>query len=442
MKNYIYIVGLLGAAFGINYLAPDIIIYLSSLGSPDGVIAQTIWCIVLLFGFGWAASKYSDGTIFPSFTLQLILSIVLHDALAPLSSNITMIVVICTALAAIILKSGGDEVVRREFAKIAYPTILISVVGYLVTFFVAFSLFFYLGLLDLKTAALVSAIIGSTDPAAVIPTLKKVTFKSEFARLTDISVAESALNDAVGAIFTGAVIIMFSASDATPINSMGGLAQGLFSGENMLKLGEQFLFGTIAGVVGCGIMIMYEKLIHKTAESAYDLAAPLGVAMFSYLLATSMHGNGFLAAFLSGLLANYNNTYHHFHKTLNSMEAVIESIAKPTIFMMVGPLIGLKALFEYAGIGFAVAMLFIVIARPVAVFVSMLPTKITLKEKGFLCVIRETGVIPVVLAVLTMSQFPELKMLMPVTAWVVIWTLILLPAITPLWARVCKVVDK
>nr|MBB4248663.1 hypothetical protein [Rhodocyclus tenuis] len=46
-----------------------------------------------------------------------------------------------------------------------------------------------------------------------------------------------------------------------------------------------------------------------------------------------------------------------------------------------------------------------------------------------------------VLAVITVAQFPELKLLMPLTAWVVIWTLTLLPAITPWWARKLGVVQ-
>jgi hypothetical protein len=62
------------------------------------------------------------------------------------------------------------------------------------------------------------------------------------------------------------------------------------------------------------------------------------------------------------------------------------------------------------------------------------------REKLFLCSVRETGVIPVVLAVITVAQFPELQLLMPLTAWVVIWTLTLLPAITPWWATQLRLV--
>jgi NhaP-type Na+/H+ and K+/H+ antiporter len=75
------------------------------------------------------------------------------------------------------------------------------------------------------------------------------------------------------------------------------------------------------------------------------------------------------------------------------------------------------------------------VARPLAVLLSLLPTSISMKEKLFLCAVRETGVIPVVLAVITVAQFPDMTLLMPLTAWVVIWTLTLLPAITAWWAQ-------
>ena len=144
---------------------------------------------------------------------------------------------------------------------------------------------------------------------------------------------------------------------------------------------------------------------------------------------------------MAGLLANYNHGRGYFQTTLRTMEIKVESIAKPTIFMMVGPFVALENLWQNAFMGFVVSLLFILIARPVAVMVSLLPTNLSMKDKLFLSIVRETGVIPVVLAVITAAQFPELKLLMPLTAWVVIWTLTLLPAITPWWTRKLGIVQ-
>jgi NhaP-type Na+/H+ and K+/H+ antiporter len=154
-----------------------------------------------------------------------------------------------------------------------------------------------------------------------------------------------------------------------------------------------------------------------------------------------MHGNGFLAAFIAGLLANFNHGTHYFHGLLHNLEVKTESVAKPIIFMMVGPFVSLTQLADTALLGVWVSLAFMLLARPAAVFVSLLPTSITRQEKLFLCAVRETGVIPVVLAVVTVAQFPDMTQLMPLTAWVVIWTLTFLPAITPWWANKLRMID-
>jgi NhaP-type Na+/H+ or K+/H+ antiporter len=442
--KYAKIATLFVLAFLVNTAAPTLLQRFAHLHGSEAVIAESLWCLGLILVFGWLCSKQAEGTIFPSFTLQLLVGIVLHDALAPIKPQISLAVVVCTSLAAIILKSGGDEVERKDFVKIAFPTMMIAVVGYLITFFVMFGVLLLLGL-DGKVAALLSAIIGSTDPAALVPTLKTLVFKGHYKRLAHMSIAESALNDAVGAIFTGAVAVMIVAG--TNMESLGSMTLGLFSGENMLLLGEQFLFGAIAGIVGWYAMFSYEK--HKSRDNArqvgettYDFAIVLAVPLVTFVLAQTIHGNGFLAAFVAGLLANYNHGTHYFHTTLHALEIKIESIGKPTIFMFVGPYVALSDLANTALLGLVISVAFMLIARPIAVMLSLLPTNMSMKEKLFMCAVRETGVIPVVLAVITVAQFPDLIQLMPLTAWVVICTLIVLPAITPWWAKKLQLVEQ
>ena len=441
--HYFKIVLLFVAAWVLNAVAPNLLDHMTQLEGVEGSIAATLWCISLFLIFGWACSKVAEGTLFPSFTLQLLVGIVLHDALAPLSAQLALSVVVCTSLAAIILKSGGDEIDRKSFLQIAFPTVMMAVVGYLLTFFVMFVLLLWLGL-DGKTSALLSAIIGSTDPAALIPTLKQLVFKDDYKRVSDLSVAESALNDAVGAIFTSAIAAMVLGG--MKLDNMGGLAAGLFSADNLMLLGQQFLWGTVAGIVGWLCMYGFEryKATHHASgadEPLYDFAIALAGPLVTFMFAQLIHGNGFLAAFIAGLLGNFNRGSGAFHSLIHSMETKIESIAKPTIFMMVGPFVALPDLASTAGLGLAVALVFMLVARPVAVLVSLLPTRISMKEKLFLCAVRETGVIPVVLAVMTVAQFPQMTPLLPLTAWVVIWTLTLLPAITPWWSRKLNILE-
>jgi len=391
--KYLKILALWGLAWAVNASSAPVLALIAHLGGTETAVAQTLWCLSLFLGFGWACSKVAEGTIFPSFTLQLLVGIVLHDALSPLSLQLTLAVVVCTVLAAIILKSGGDEIERKAFVKIAFPTIMIAVIGYLLTFFVTYVLLTALGLQG-NTAALLAAILGSTDPAALIPTLKQLSIRAEYRRVSDMAVAESALNDAVGAIFTSAIVAMVLAG--AQLQDLGGLAQGLFSGTNLLLLGQQFLWGTVAGLLGWLCMHGFEryKRTHHTKgadEPVYDFAIALGGPLVTFMLAQLIHGNGFLAAFIAGLLGNFNRGSKAFHSLIHHMETKIESVAKPTIFMMVGPFVAMQDLAQTAGLGLAVSLLFMLLARPVAVMLSLLPTAISFKEKLFLCAVRETG---------------------------------------------------
>ena len=433
---YLKIAALFGLAALVNATSHEWLALMEALPPAEATIASSLWCLSLILGFGWACSKWSAGTVFPSFTLQLLVGIVLHDALQPLALQIMLAVVACTALAALILKSGGDEIDRQAFWAIAWPTAMIAVVGYLVSFLLMFPILMWLGL-NAQQAAMLAAIIGSTDPAALIPTLRELVFKHVYRRVVHVAVAESALNDAVGAIFTLAVSeLVITKAD---ISDLSSLTQALLSPYNLISLGQQFLFGTAAGLVGWGLMWIYERdrlRDHQNGVNtpAFDLALILFVPLVTFFLAQMLHGNGFLAAFVAGLLANFNHQHSHFHEGLLQTETQIESLAKPVIFMMVGPFVSLSMLADTALLGLGVALLFMAVVRPVAVFVSLFFTRISLKEKLLLCAVRETGVIPVVLAVITVAQFPTMTLLMPLTVWVVIWTLTFLPAITPWWA--------
>lgn len=430
--KHLAIAGLLLLAAAVNWAAPPLLAHLGSLGAVEAPIALSLWCVCLFLGFGWGASYLTEGTRLPNFSLQLLTGVLLHDALSPLSHQLPSAVVLCTALAAIILKVGGDEIDRKQFGSVAYPTFMLAVLGYLLTFVIMYLILGIIGV-ETRVAALLAAIIGSTDPAALIPTLKRLRFRSQSRQLADMAVAESAINDAVGAIITTAVVAMIVSG--TELDSVAALFTHLAAPETLIQLGEQFLFGIVAGLVGWACMYSYERLKSPLQqETAYDFGLTLVIPLFTFMLAQAIHGNGFLAAFVVGLMANYNHAAERFHLTLHAMEVKIESIGKPVIFMMVGPLVSLRDLLDTFWVGLIVSAAFIFIARPLAVHLSLLPTRLPLRDRWFLCVVRETGVIPVVLAVIATAQIPSLTSLLPLTAWVAVWTLSLLPAVTPWWA--------
>jgi len=434
---YLRVALLFGLAFFLNAVAPDVLARFNAMAETESLLATSLWCVGLIFFFGWAASEAAESTLLPNFAIQLLLGIVLHDAFAPLAAEPAVCVVLCTAMAAIILKSGGDAIELKAFKQIAWPSVLIACIGYLVTFFVMFAALHALGM-EPTLAALVAAIVGSTDPAALIPTLQRVTFKEQYQRVSDLAIAESAINDALGAIFTAATCALIVAG--ATLNDSLDLAQGLLNPTTLTLLANEIGFGLLAGLVGWGSMQMLEryqlrKFHLDIPDGAHAVAILIAIPLLTFVLAQVLHGNGFLAVFVSGLLANFTHKDPAFQPVLQRLDFKIESIAKPSIFMMVGPFVSLHQLVDTAGLGFVASCVLMFLARPVAVWVSLLPTNISSAEKLFLCAVRETGVIPVVLAVIVAAQFPQMVLLLPVVAWVVIWTLLLLPAITPWWTR-------
>ena len=218
------------------------------------------------------------------------------------------------------------------------------------------------------------------------------------------------------------------------------LAKGLLSPTTLALLANEIGFGLLAGVAGWVCMQSLEryqlrKFHLDIPDGAHAVAILIAIPLLTFVLAQMFHGNGFLAVFVSGLLANFTHKDPAFQPVLQRLDFKIESIAKPAIFMMVGPFVSLNQLVDTAGLGLVASCVLMFLARPIAVWVSLLPTNISSAEKLFLCAVRETGVIPVVLAVIVAAQFPQMVLLLPVVAWVVIWTLVLLPAITPWWTR-------
>jgi NhaP-type Na+/H+ or K+/H+ antiporter len=434
---YLRIALLFGLAFLLNAAAPDVLARFQTMAATESLLATSLWCGGLIFFFGWAASETAESTLLPNFAIQLLLGIVLHDAFAPLAAEPSVCVVLCTAMAAIILKSGGDTIELKAFKQIAWPSVLIAFIGYLLTFFVMFAALHALGM-EPTLAALVAAIVGSTDPAALIPTLQRLTFKDQYQRVSDLAISESAINDAVGAIFTAATCALIVAG--APLNNLLDLAKGLLNPTTLELLANEIGFGLLAGVIGWISMHMLEryqlrKFHLDIPDGAHAVAILIAIPLLTFVLAQMVHGNGFLAVFVAGLLANFTHKDPAFQPVLQRLDFKIESIAKPAIFMMVGPFVSLQQLADTAGWGLVAAGVLMFVARPIAVWLALLPTNISHAEKLFLCAVRETGVIPVVLAVIVAAQFPQIVLLLPVVAWVVIWTLVLLPAITPWWTR-------
>jgi cell volume regulation protein A len=122
---------------------------------------------------------------------------------------------------------------------------------------------------------------------------------------------------------------------------------------------------------------------------------------------------------------------------------VIDGVAKPAIFVLVGALVDIHALIAYAPVGILAAVIFMFVLRPLMVFLMLgiyliVPGErgLTAKELLFISFVRETGAIPAVLLVTAVARMTSpVNGLVEVGMWVILLTLVIAPPLTPYVAR-------
>jgi cell volume regulation protein A len=259
------------------------------------------------------------------------------------------------------------------------------------------------------TALLLGATLASTDPATLVPIFQQVHIRD---RVAQTVVSESAFNDATGAITTFAVVAV----------TLGG---GEFSlTASLLDLLKQLIVGIVAGaVLGylAALLIAHERW-GFLAEYApvVTLAAVIG----AYLAADGLQASGFTAVFVFGIVLGNQSSFGFRMKAgeaqkLQEYVATTSFIMRLFIFILFGAQVDFGVIGQYLGGGVLLVTLFMLVARPVTVFLCALPDRRaqwSLNEMVFMCWTRETGVIPAALAGLLLGMnVPGAHMIASVT---------------------------
>lgn len=328
--------------------------------------------------------------------------------------------------ASYILFDGGASIKLKVLKEVWVTIVVISTIGVLITAAITgVAAYYFLGLAPI-VAMLLGATLASTDPATLVPVFKQVHIKD---RVAQTVMSESAFNDAMGAILTFTVL---------------GVAMGAgeFSISNALTdLLKQSLLGiVIGGVLGylAAFFIAHEKF-GFLAEFApvVTLMAVIG----AYMGADGMHASGFMAVFVFGIMIGNQGSLgfkltQHEDSLLEDYVMTTAFIMRMFIFILLGTQVDFGLMNQYLFGGVAVVVVFMLVARPITVFLCALPdrrAKWSFKEMLFMCWTRETGVIPGALAgMLVGMKAPGAQIIASVTFIAILMT-ILIQATTTKW---------
>ena len=281
-----------------------------------------------------------------------------------------------------ILYSGGLDTFWEEVKPVAINGILLATFGVLITALVM-ACFIYL-ILDFTflESILLGSIVSSTDAAAVFMILRsqKIRLKNNIRPLLEL---ESGSNDPMAIFLTIIVLQILTMPQANAVSVW------------FFYFVIQFVIGGVLGLV-CGYL--FPKICQFINISQAGLYPLISVAWLFMIfgLSSLLGGNGFLSIYIAGIMTNkfaFPNKAHiiAFHDVIAWMMQIV-------VFLVLGLLVFPSELPEVAIQALILSLVLIFIARPMSVFISLMKSKYSTKEKAYISWVGLRGAVPIILA--------------------------------------------
>ncbi len=280
---------------------------------------------------------------------------------------------------ALILFEGGLAAGLPEIRPVLGSALSLAILGTLLTAVVTGLAASWL--LDLTTleGLLLGSILSATDGAAIFALLHGSTLKRRLARTLE---GEAGMNDPVAVLLVLGFIEWIQRDDY-------GIADmaGLF----VLELG-------VGGVVGVAVGLLAVQAFRRAQLATGGLypVASLAVVAISFGAADVLHGSGFLAVYLSGLIMG--SSALPARQTITAFHDGLAWVAQLTMFLALGLLVFPAQLGDIALEGTLVALVLVFVARPVAVAVATAFAPLRTADRLVLGWAGLRGAVPVVLA--------------------------------------------
>ena len=282
---------------------------------------------------------------------------------------------------ALILFDGGLGTSLRRLRGVLRPSLSLATAGVLITAAVTGVGAHYLFGLTWVESLLMGAIVSSTDAAAVLMLIAGRELKAR-PRVATTLEAESGFNDPMAVILVTALVAWLGAGEApNPVLFGIGIVWSLIAG------------GLIGWFGGRGIAVLERRM--GLPLGLYPIFAA-AAAVFLFALAQSIGASGFLAAYLAGVALRSAPKRRAAEATARFSDGVAW-LSQIGLFLMLGLLITPSHALAVAVPALGVALVLILIARPLAVLICLLPEKFRPNERAFIAWMGLRGAVPIFL---------------------------------------------
>jgi potassium/hydrogen antiporter len=280
---------------------------------------------------------------------------------------------------ALILFEGGLTSGLLHVRPVLGAAASLALVGTLLTALIAGLAATWLFDFSMLEGLLVGAVLSATDGAATFALLRGSTLRRRLARTLE---AESGLNDPV------AVLLVLGFIEWLQVPSYG-------VADMLVLFVRQLGIGLGVGLAVGWLAVLSFRRARLASAGLYPVAS-LAFAAIAYGAADTLHGSGFLAVYLAGLtlgsaIVPAKQTTTNFHQGLSW-------VAQLTMFLALGLLVFPNQLDSVVFEGTVLALVVVLLARPVAAAVATLPFGYSGREQVLLGWAGLRGAVPVVLA--------------------------------------------
>lgn len=382
----------------------------------ESLIATALLLLLSIF-----ASKISDRFGIPALLLFLVVGMIAgsegvggiyfdNPAIAQTISIVALV---------LILFSGGLQTKWNQVRPVMYESFSLAIIGVLLTAIVV-GLFSwrFLGI-SLLEGLLLGSMMSSTDAAAVFSVLrsKGVSLKGDMKPLLEL---ESGSNDPMAVFLTIGFIQLINQPNSSPIQLI------------FIFLQQMIIGGILGYIMGCLVALVFNR-IKLGYEGLYPVMS-LAFVLLTYGIAFILNGSGFLAVYLMGIVMNKVDVVHK--RTLQRFHDGFAWLMQIMMFLVLGLFIFPSQLVPVAGISFLIAMILIFVARPLGVFITLIPSGIKFREKLLISWVGLRGAAPIILATFPMlAGIEQSELFFNVIFFIVLTSVLLQGTTIPLVAR-------
>ncbi len=357
----------------------------------------------------------------PTAALFLVAAAAASDLFPELADEVSFVTVERIGVVAliVILFDGGMDIGWRRFRASAVPILSLGLLGTFATAgLVTLAAHF---LLDLSwiTSGLLGAAIAPTDPAVTFSVLGGREIRG---RTGTMLKGESGANDPVGIALMIGMIELATSDDG----SFWTVVE---------EFGIEMVGGAAIGVAGAALLVPLMRRLPLPSPALYPLRM-LAAAGVVYGAATLVHGSGFLAVFVAGILLGDRALPHR--EEVDGFLSSLGSLAEIVMFVALGLTVDLTDVLDsdawLEGLVLALVLGFLI--RPLVVLSLLLPVRLDWGERLFVAWSGLKGAVPILLAALAViGGVDDSNQIYDVVFVVVLFSVLVQGTLLPVVAR-------